>query len=180
MFLIKPSFTDDVFVASNLYLVFKDTTNLYVLGMRTAIISLTSPYSTVLVTATKSDLDLEIVKIVDGITTAKKAEQDKEGNVISTHYVSNATLGYGTSNHRIALTLKDGNGAPIVSAIYTELPLATQIADGLMAKEDKVKLEALPTNADLTTALNAKVPSTRKILGIDLDDDVLLGEFKQH
>lgn len=62
------------------------------------------------------------------------------------------TLAGGLSAAGYEIELKSGNAT--LSAVY--VPYADAQADGLMSASDYAKLDALPTNADLTTALNGK------------------------
>ncbi len=123
--------------------------------------------------------ELDIDHIEDGTTIVEKALKDSSGNTIKNHYVASVIPTYDDNNNNFYLNPYNGDESLMPTRVEgVTLPKATTLKDGLMAKEDKVKLTDLPTNGQLDSALAVKVPQTRTILGIDLVDDILLGEFK--
>jgi hypothetical protein len=126
-----------------------------------------------------STAESDIEDIEDGTTIVGKALKDSSNNTIKNHYVASVIPTYDDNNNNFYLNPYNGDESLMPTRVEgVTLPKATTLNDGLMAKEDKVKLTDLPTNGQLDSALAVKVPQTRTILGIDLVDDILLGEFK--
>jgi len=87
----------------------------------------------------------DINKIEDGTTVVSKALKDDLGNTIKSTYANKLDLVYSSSNNRIAITLKSYDGNTI-DADLIDLPKATTSVDGLLAKEDKVKINNIASD----------------------------------
>ncbi|NCU31261.1 hypothetical protein EOM57_05780, partial [Candidatus Saccharibacteria bacterium] len=124
-------------------------------GVRVVSISTSLPYATTTKSATTAELSAEITKITDGTTIAKKAEQDSDGLVIKSNYVVAHTFIYNQDTNKLEIKLFASDGT-LLDTKYITLLKATSTKDGLMPKEDKVKLDALPTNAELGNLLDDK------------------------
>lgn len=118
-------------------------------------------------------IDNLFADIITGTQLVGKAKLDEGGNDIRASY--GASLYTDNDDVALKITLRNKLNAVLTTLILRE---ATTTKNGLMSSADKVKLTALPTNGQLDSALAVKVPQTRKILGIDLVDDILLAEFK--
>ena len=77
--------------------------------------------------------------------------KDSLGNVIKSTYANKLDLGYSSSNNRIAITLKSYDGTSL-DADLINLPKATTLNDGLLAKEDKIKINAIAS--DIASAIS--------------------------
>ena len=97
--------------------------------------------------------ELDIDHIEDGTTIVKKALKDSLGNVIKSTYANKLDLGYSSSNNRIAITLKSYDGTSL-DADLINLPKATTLNDGLMAKEDKIKIDNIASTIDVDSAIS--------------------------
>jgi len=109
--------------------------------------------------------------------TVNKATRDSLGNVIKDSYVSAVYPTYNATADKLFIEtygVEDG----LLANNEVILPKATTTKNGLMSSTDKTKLDALPTKGQYDSDMVLKVPTNRKILGIDLTDDILLGEFK--
>lgn len=117
------------------------------------------------------DVEDDITDILDGAQTVKKAQQDASGNVITTTYETKADA---TSKK-----------SEIDGRLDTAESEITKIKDGTTivkkAEQDKNGndiVNTYETKIDATSKLATKVDKTQKIIGLDLQDDILLGEFK--
>ncbi|HOH94958.1 MAG TPA: hypothetical protein PK612_02215, partial [Bacilli bacterium] len=106
----------------------------------------------------------DINKIEDGTTVVKKALKDDLGNTIKSTYANKLDLVYSSSNNRIAITLKSYDGTPI-DADLIDLPKATTSADGLLAKEDKVKINNIATDIASMGATKQSLSEKNQING---------------
>lgn len=116
-------------------------------------------------------------KIEDGTVVANKATY-AEGDlmpIVST-YGSALTLSYNDTLDRITVQLYSSNNT-LLDTKYISLPLAGS-KNGLMSATDKTKLDDLPNKTQYDLDRDEKVDKTTTILGIPLDNSVLLGEFK--
>ena len=106
----------------------------------------------------------DINKIEDGTTVVGKALKDDLGNTIKSTYAHKLDLVYSSSNNRIAITLKSYDGNPI-DADLIDLPKATTSADGLLAKEDKVKINNIATDIASMGATKQSLSEKNQING---------------
>lgn len=106
----------------------------------------------------------DINKIEDGTTVVKKALKDDLGNTIKSTYANKLDLVYSSNNNRIAITLKSYDGTPI-DADLIDLPKATTSKDGLMAKEDKVKVDNIATDIASMGATKQSLSEKNQING---------------
>ncbi|HRT14138.1 MAG TPA: hypothetical protein P5134_05980, partial [Bacteroidales bacterium] len=106
----------------------------------------------------------DINKIEDGTTVVGKALKDDLGNTIKSTYANKLDLVYSSSNNRIAITLKsyDGNS---IDADLIDLPKATTSADGLLAKEDKVKINNIASDIASMGATKQSLSEKNQING---------------
>jgi len=111
--------------------------------------------------------------IITGTQLVGKAKLDEGGHDIRESY--GASLSTDNDDVALKITLRNKLNDVLTTLILRE---ATTTKNGLMSSADKVKLTDLPTKGQLDSALAVKVPQTRKILGIDLTNDILLDEFK--
>jgi hypothetical protein len=111
--------------------------------------------------------------IITGTQLVGKAVMDEGGHDIQESY--GASLSTDNDDAALKIALRNKLNDVLTTLILRE---ATTTKNGLMSSADKVKLTDLPTKGQLDSALAVKVPQTRKILGIDLVDDILLAEFK--
>ena len=111
-------------------------------------------------TAAENDIN----KIEDGTTVVGKALKDDLGNTIKSTYANKLDLVYSSSNNRIAITLKsyDGNS---IDADLIDLPKATTSADGLLAKEDKVKINNIASDIASMGATKQSLSEKNQING---------------
>ena len=106
----------------------------------------------------------DINKIEDGTTVVDKALKDDLGNTIKSTYANKLDLVYSSSNNRIAITLKSYDGNTI-DADLIDLPKATTSADGLLAKEDKVKINNIATDIASMGATKQSLSEKNQING---------------
>lgn len=106
----------------------------------------------------------DINKIEDGTTVVNKALKDDLGNTIKSTYANKLDLVYSSSNNRIAITLKsyDGNS---IDADLIDLPKATTSADGLLSKEDKVKINNIASDIAAMGATKQNLSEKNQING---------------
>lgn len=96
----------------------------------------------------ESDID----KIEDGTTIVEKALRDSLGNVIKDHYVASVIPTYDDNTNNLYLNPYNGNDSLMPTRIEgVNLPKATTLKDGLMAKEDKVKVDNVAS--DISSAI---------------------------
>ncbi len=111
--------------------------------------------------------------IITGTQLVGKAVMDASGHDIRASY--GASLSTDNDDVALKIALRNKLNDVLTTLILRE---ATTTKNGLMSSADKVKLTDLPTKGQLDGALAVKVPQTRKILGIDLVDDITLNEVK--
>lgn len=96
----------------------------------------------------ESDID----KIENGTTIVEKALRDSAGNVIKNHYVASVIPTYDDNTNNFYLNPYNGDDGLMPTRIEgVNLPKATTSKDGLMAKEDKVKVDNIAS--DISSAI---------------------------
>lgn len=110
-------------------------------------------------------IDNELDDIITGVQLVGKAKLDEGGNDIRASY--GASLYTDDDDVALKITLRNKLNAVLTTLILRE---ATTTKNGLMSATDKVKLEALPTNADLTNALNGKADKATTLSGYGITD----------
>lgn len=103
-------------------------------------------------------------KIAFGDIAVGRAVMDSFGNSISDTYANKLDLVYSSSNNRIAITLRNVHGISI-DADLIDLPKATTSADGLLAKEDKVKINNIASDIASMGALKQNLSEKNQING---------------
>lgn len=99
------------------------------------------------------DLETDIANMKSGVQVVKKAEQDQLGNVINTTYETK------------------------IDAISKKLEIDGRL-NTAESDIDNLQFDVLENTGDITDLQTNKVPKTTKIIGLDLQDDILLTEFK--
>lgn len=115
--------------------------------------------------ATETDLQTNLTKLQDGRIIVKKAEQDQEGNIIDKTYINVVEIDYNNSTNKVILTFS----TPFGTITYDEivLPKASNAKDGLLDKDDKIKLDDLPTESELDSGTYQVGVSKKAINDID-------------
>ncbi|MDY0141631.1 MAG: hypothetical protein RBR97_07050, partial [Bacteroidales bacterium] len=95
----------------------------------------------------------DIEDIEDGTTIVEKALRDSLGNIIKNHYVASVIPTYDDNTNNFYLNPYNGDESLMPTRVEgVTLPKATTLKDGLLAKEDKTKINAIAS--DIASAIS--------------------------